>query len=300
MSLIFDVKRYAINDGPGIRVTIFFKGCPLSCTWCHNPESIEKTVEKLFTSSKCIGCNACVDACEQNACTLTNEGITTDFKDCLLCSKCAEVCPTGATEMSGKDYLVDEIMQVIKKETLMMDQSKGGVTFSGGEPLNHHELLIKLLDECEKEEIHRCIDTTGYTSEKKLLEVASKCEHFLYDLKVMDDKKHKKYTGVSNVQILKNLTLLSQTGADINIRIPLIKDVNDDIDNIKKTAEFIKTLQKPPIMVNLLPYHNIAQKKYEKLGRKEKFIKMEEPKSNHQKKIIKLFESYGIKAIIGG
>ena len=300
MNLVFDVKRYAINDGPGIRVTIFLKGCPLSCTWCHNPESIAKTVEKLFTSSKCIGCSACVDACEQNACTLTNKGIVTDYEACFLCGKCVEVCPTGATQMSGKQYQVNEIMEIIKKETLMMDQSDGGVTFSGGEPLSHHELLMSLLDECGKEEIHRCVDTTGYTTEKKLLEVASKCEHFLYDLKVMDDEKHKFHTLVSNVQILKNLQLLSTTDANINIRIPLIKDVNDDLENIKQTAEFIHTLKKPPILVNILPYHNIAKKKYEKLGRLERFVPMEEPQNELQKKIVEQFEFYGIKAIIGG
>ncbi|HIP45250.1 MAG TPA: hypothetical protein EYG93_07995 [Sulfurospirillum arcachonense] len=147
---------------------------------------------------------------------------------------------------------------------------------------------------------NRCIDTTGYTSEKELLEVASKSEHFLYDIKVMDDEKHKLHTGVGNKQILKNLQLLATTTVDINIRIPLIRGVNDDLENIKQTAEFINTLEKPPIMVNILPYHNIAQKKYEKLGRLEKFVKMEEPEQQIQQKIIKHFEFYGIKAIIGG
>ncbi len=300
MSLIFDVKRYAINDGPGIRITIFLKGCPLSCVWCHNPESIEKRVEKLFTSSKCIGCKACVENCENHACTLTKEGILTDTNACLLCGKCAEVCPTGATQMSGTKYPIEEIMSIIKKETLVMDQSEGGVTFSGGEPLFHHELLVKLLDECGKEEIHRCVDTTGFTSAKKLLEVASRCEHFLYDLKVMDDEKHKQYTGVSNTQILSNLQLLASTDVNINIRIPLIKGVNDDDENIHQTALFINTLHKKPLMVNILPYHSIAQKKYEKLGRIEKFIKMEEPDVACQKRVISLFESHGVKAMIGG
>ncbi|MDD3343970.1 MAG: glycyl-radical enzyme activating protein [Sulfurospirillaceae bacterium] len=300
MSLIFDVKRYAINDGPGIRVTIFLKGCPLSCVWCHNPESIEKTVEKLFTSSKCIGCNACVESCENHACTLTDQGILTDTNVCLLCEKCAEVCPTGATQMSGTQYQVDEIMDIIKKEITVMDQSEGGVTFSGGEPLFHHELLIQLLDACGKEEIHRCIDTTGFTTPQKLLEVASLCEHFLYDLKVMDDAKHKQYTGVSNAQILSNLQLLATTNVNINIRIPLISGVNDDDENIHQTAQFIKSLKKALVMVNILPYHNIAQKKYEKLGKISHFIKMEEPDKMRQKKIIELFNSYGIDAVIGG
>ena len=300
MSLIFDVKRYAINDGPGIRVTIFLKGCPLSCIWCHNPESMKKTVEKLYTNSKCIGCCACVDSCTQSACELTKDGIVTDFKKCFLCGECARVCPTGATEMSGKSYLVEEIMEIIKKETFLMDSSEGGVTFSGGEPLSHHELLLELLKECKKEDIHRCIDTTGYTTENKILEIAKNCEHFLYDLKIMDDEKHKRFTGVSNSQILKNLQLLSRLDVDINIRIPLIKGVNEDEENITKTAKFIKSLKKPPLLVNILPYHSIAQKKYEKLGRLHEFVKLEEPTKKEQQRVIDIFDSYGIKAIIGG
>lgn len=300
-SLVFDVKRYAINDGPGIRITIFLKGCPLSCTWCHNPESIKPTIEKLFTLNKCIRCRECVQACPTNACAFDiTEGIITDKEVCKLCGKCAEVCPTKATEMSGEVLLVDEIMQIIKKETLLMDQSDGGVTFSGGEPLMHHELLVSLLKECGKEDIHRCIDTTGFTSEKILLEVAQHCEHFLYDLKMMDDEKHKLYTSVSNKKILYNLKLLAKQNVRINIRIPLIKDVNDDDENIHKTAQFIKTLENTPAIINILPYHNIAQKKYEKLGSIERFVKLQEPEAIRQQEVLDIFKSYDLHAIIGG
>ena len=183
--LIFDIKRYAINDGPGIRVTIFFKGCALNCTWCHNPESIPVKQQKMYSSDKCIGSAECIKHCPNDALTLTPQGIVTDPDACEMCGKCAQVCPTKAIEMTGELMTVEQIMKEIKREVLLMDNSEGGVTFSGGEPLLHHKFLIQLLDECGKEGIHRCIDTSGYADKKVLLEVASKSEHFLYDLKIL-------------------------------------------------------------------------------------------------------------------
>ena len=159
--LIFDIKRYAINDGPGIRVVIFFKGCNLHCAWCHNPESISGRVEKMYSPSKCIRCGTCVAVCSEKAITLTNDGIITDRELCKLCGRCADVCPTKAIEMSGKAMSVSEIMDIIEKERVFFDQSGGGVTFSGGEPLVHSQLLIKILDECGQRGIHRTIDTAG-------------------------------------------------------------------------------------------------------------------------------------------
>ncbi len=270
-SLIFDIKRYAINDGPGIRITIFFKGCPLSCKWCHNPESISKDVQKLYTESKCIGSKECVKICEKKALILTPNGIVTDIDACNLCGKCAEVCPTKAIEMSGELMSVENIMKLIKSETLLMDQSDGGVTFSGGEPLMHSDFLIKLLEECGKEGIHRCIDTSGFANTKLLMEIAGKAEHFLYDLKMMDSEKHKKYTGVPNEKILENLKLLAETDVDINIRIPLIKGVNDDEENMQQSVAFIASLTGKKKLVNILPFHNIASKKYKKLAKQNIF-----------------------------
>ena len=150
-ALIFDIKRYAINDGPGIRVVVFFKGCNLQCAWCHNPEGISVGREKMYTPSKCIKCGTCVEVCPENAITLHSDGITTDTDLCTLCGQCADVCPTKAIEMSGKSMTVQEIMEIIEKERPFFEQSGGGVTFSGGESLLHSKMLIELLDECGKE-----------------------------------------------------------------------------------------------------------------------------------------------------
>lgn len=298
--LIFDVKRYAINDGPGIRITIFLKGCSLSCKWCHNPESKSRHTQKMYTESKCIGAQSCIEVCEEDALALTPQGIVTDYELCTLCGDCAEACPTKAIEMSGKEMTVNEVMTLIKRETHIMDQSEGGVTFSGGEPLLHHKFLIELLDKCKKEGIHTCVDTTGFADTNILLDVAKRTDYFLYDLKMMDSKLHKEYTGVPNEKIIENLKALASTGAEIDIRIPLISGVNDNDENIVNTAELVKSLPGKSKQVSVLPYHNIASKKYEKLGEVFDSSNMAEPSEQRQEEVIKIFKDYGIQAKIGG
>jgi len=299
-SLIFDIKRYAINDGPGIRVVIFFKGCNLHCSWCHNPESISSKVEKMYAPAKCIKCGSCVAACPEKAISMSPDGVITNPDLCKVCGKCADVCPTKAIEMSGRLMTVPEIMDIIEKERIFFDQSGGGVTFSGGEPLIHTKMLIELLDECRKRKIHTAVDTAGNVSIETILEVSKRTDLFLYDLKMMDSDLHKKWINSGNEMILQNLKAISEAGAQIIIRIPLIGGVNDSIENIEQTAKFISELVGDKKEVNLLPYHNIAQNKYMKLGKSDDFAKLMEPDKSVIAQAIIKFNEYGIKATIGG
>ena len=298
-SLIFDIKRYAINDGPGIRVVVFFKGCNLNCAWCHNPESISGKVEKMYALARCIRCGTCVEACPEKAITLTTDVIT-DPNLCKNCGNCADVCPTKAIEMSGKSMSVAEIMDIIEKERVFFDQSGGGVTFSGGEPLVHSKLLIELLDECGKRGIHRAVDTAGQVNTETILEVAKRTDLFLYDLKMMDPSAHQKWTNAGNDKILQNLEKIAATGAHIIIRIPLIGGVNDSEVNIEQTAKFIAGLAGNKKDVHLLPYHNIAQNKYIKLGKCDDFCQLQEPDKESLARATRKFADYGITASIGG
>lgn len=298
--LIFDVKKYAINDGPGIRLTVFFKGCNLSCQWCHNPESISLEVQKMYTASKCIGTIKCLDNCPNDALKMTSEGIVTDYNVCNLCGICADVCPTKAFELLGTKITIADLMKEIDNEAIFFDQSGGGVTFSGGEPLMHSAYLLDALKECGKRMYHRVVDTTAFANQNILLEVAEHTELFLIDLKVMDSKKHKEFTGVSNKKIHSNIKALAKTDCDLVFRIPLIKDVNDDENNIRKTAEFITSLELNKTEMNLLPYHKVAENKMVKLGISDDFIEFDEPSETRIQSIISIFKEYGIFAKVGG
>ena len=298
--LIFDIKKYAINDGPGIRLTVFFKGCNLSCQWCHNPESMSTQIQKMYTASKCIGAMSCVKNCPNDALELTEEGVITDFEACKLCGICADVCPSKAFEMLGTQMRVDAFMKTIDNEAIFFDQSGGGVTFSGGEPLLHAPFLLEMLKACGERYYHRVVDTSAFAKKETLLEVAKHTELFLIDLKHMDSAIHKKYTGIGNERILDNIEALAKEQCDIIFRVPLIKDVNTDGENIIKTANFIKGLPGNNRVVNLLPYHKIAEAKYQKLGAEERFISFDAPTEEELKVIISLFEQNGIKATVGG
>ncbi|MDX1284178.1 MAG: glycyl-radical enzyme activating protein [Draconibacterium sp.] len=298
--LIFDIKRYAINDGPGIRITIFLKGCPLKCKWCHNPESQSPATQKLYTEKNCIGAQDCIKVCPENALTLTPKGIVTDYSACTLCGLCAEACPTKAMEMSGVAYDVEELTGIIEKERVHIDQSGGGVTFSGGEPLMHPEFLLKMLKACGKSKLHRTVDTSGYAAPKTLLEIAEHTELFLYDVKHMNSTIHKKWTGVGNKLILENLKLLAETGANINVRIPFIKNINTDKKSITDIAQYISELPGKIPNINILPYHNIAVNKYNKLGCEYKEFDMAEPLEEEQNRAVSIFKTFGLEAEIGG
>jgi len=261
---VFDIKKYAIHDGPGIRTTVFFQGCPLSCWWCHNPESQTRQPVLMYRANRCVLCATCVETCPQSVISI-NEIAITDRTKCDVCGECAEACYHGAREVSGKDMTLREVLAEIERDVPFYDQSGGGVTFSGGEPLNQRKFLAELLRECKKREIQTVVDTSGYAAWEVINGIRDDVDLFLYDLKLMDDDRHKKFTGVSNELILNNLQRLAESGERIEIRIPLIPGVNDDAENLEQSAAFIAELSNIT-GVELMGYHDIAEAKYEALG----------------------------------
>jgi len=262
--MIFDIKKYAIHDGPGIRTTVFFQGCPLSCWWCHNPESQSRRPMLLYRANRCVLCGTCVEICPQNGISI-NGVATTDRAKCDVCGECAQVCYYGAREVSGREMSVAEVLAEIERDVPFYDQSGGGVTFSGGEPLLQRRFLAELLRECKGREIHTVVDTSGLAAWDVIYDIRDDVGLFLYDLKLMDNERHKQTTGVSNELILSNLKRLAESGSQIFVRIPLIPGINDDAENLAQSAAFIAAL--PNITgVELMGYHEIAAAKYEALG----------------------------------
>ena len=296
---IFDIKKYAIHDGPGIRTTVFFKGCPLSCWWCHNPESLSTATERLYRPERCIGCNQCLAACSNGAIEELEGQLHWTASACRYCRTCAKVCPAEAVEFVGQTMAVDEVIAEITKDTLFYDQSNGGVTISGGEPLMQPSFLMQLLDACGKLELHRTLDTSGHVDTRTLLEAATRVDLFLYDLKHMDPEKHYRYTGVANETILANLKHLSRQGAGIIIRLPVIPGINADEENIDRTGSFVASLC-GDIGISILPYHCAAEGKYRNLGLKNNVADVQRPSEDVIASVARHLESYNLEVKIGG
>jgi len=297
--VIFDIRKYSIHDGPGIRTTVFFKGCPLRCWWCHNPEGQDVEPELVYRKSRCIGCDECSKSCQREAISLVAQFISVNREKCVPCNNCCRVCPSDALSIAGKQMSVKEILEEIEKDRTFYEESRGGVTFSGGEPLMQPDFLNALLKECKERAIHTAVNTCGFAQYEIIDRIRDKVDLFLYDIKTMDNRKHRKYTGASNEQILKNLKKLAESGSSIVISFPIIPGINDDDKNVTRTAEFISSL--PNIQqVNLLPYHRAGIEKYKNLGKPYKLDKIQPPSNQRVKSVKEKMEAFGIRVGIGG
>ncbi len=290
---IYDIKTYAIHDGPGIRTTVFFKGCPLSCLWCHNPEGIDISPRLVWNARACINCGSCCDTCPEGALSQGPSGIVIDRDICTRCGACAAACPTSALELQGRVHTVPELAATLEKDLIFYDTSGGGVTFSGGEPLAQWQALCALLDACRQIEIHTAVDTSGYARWEVLERVAQKTDLFLYDLKLMDNARHKTVTGVSNKIILSNLEKLSHTGVPVIIRFPMIPNINDRDEDIRQMGAFISGL--PGIrQIDVLPYHDYHVSKYQKLGMTYKLKETRAPSKERLDRVRRLISGFGL------
>ncbi|MBN1316219.1 MAG: glycyl-radical enzyme activating protein [Anaerolineales bacterium] len=297
--MVFDIKKFSIHDGPGIRTTIFFKGCPLRCLWCHNPESQSPSWELLFRADRCMGCRACLETCTHGAISWDEEVPFTDGARCSLCGTCVENCYAEAREIVGKEMTVAQVMDQIERDVAFYDQSGGGVTFSGGEPLMQPHFLLALLRACRDKEIHTAVDTCGYAAWETIDAIREYVDLFLYDLKLLDEARHREFTGVSNTGILANLIALSKRGHNIVLRVPIIPGISDDPEIIGQIGAFAAALpQVHPI--DILPYHHTAQAKYARLGRTYAFPASRAPSPERMAELARVMQELDLKVNIGG
>jgi pyruvate formate lyase activating enzyme len=297
--IVFDIKKFSIHDGPGIRTTIFLKGCPLHCVWCHNPEGISPGSEIFFWEGRCIACQECVNHCSLQALSFDNGVRVLDKALCDRCGLCAEACPTGATEHIGKTMTVSEVLAEIEKDVAFYDQSGGGVTFSGGEPLFQPDFLEALLVASKEHDIHTTVDTSGCVSPDRFYKILGNVDLFLYDLKLMDEDRHIRSTGVSNQLILNNLKELVLAGKPVIVRIPVIPGINDDDENLAQTGAFLASLEQVR-QVDILPYHRTATDKYRRLDSDYALQGIEPPSGAAMSDVARKLESFGLTVKIGG
>lgn len=297
--MIFNIMKYSIHDGPGIRTTAFLKGCPLDCPWCHNPEGQKYGQELMFRPDRCVGCGQCLEVCSHGAVT-QSKGIFSYLRNqCRACGECAKVCHTGGRELVAKTMSVSEVMAEIEKDLIFYDESGGGVTFSGGEALLQPDFVLEILKECHNKEIHTAIETCGFVKPDSLKMISPYVDLFLYDLKLMNSRKHQAVTGVSNELILANLRWLAENHPQVIVRVAIIPGINDDEDNLQQLGEFVASLKRVKV-IHCLPYHKAGVDKYERLGLEYRLPDLQSPDNERMVQIAQKLEQFGLKVKIGG
>ena len=296
---VFNIQRCSVHDGPGLRTTVFLKGCPLCCDWCHNPEGLSREPEVAITGRRCIGCGECAEVCPEAREGRAARGPDWDDGTCRTCGACAEVCPGQARELIGEPRAVAELVAEVERDRAFFEASGGGVTFSGGEPLCHPTFLAACLEACRELGLHTAVDTSGFAPKRVAREIAGLTDVLLYDLKHMDPDEHRRHTGRDNRMILDNLRELSASGNDIWIRLPLIPGFNDGPDNLDATAEFVASLAgRHPVFV--LPYHATGVDKYRRLGAVKPEADYRTPTDDEICAAVERLRSHGLDAHNGG
>lgn len=287
---ICDIKRYTIQDGPGIRSTVFFKGCPLHCLWCSNPESIAVLPELAYNREKCLFCGECQNQCGQDALSMSGSSLVHQKDLCKRCQKCAEVCYSKALCFAGKLYTLSQLILLLEKDNAFYQRSKGGVTLSGGEPLLQADFVIDLLKELKNKGIHTAIVTTGFGETKALKQILKIVDLVLFDIKHSDPDIHKKLTGKDNKLILKHLEMISKEGVPLYISVPLIPGINDDEKNLSGTAAIINNLSNVE-RIRMIPYHRLGASKYEQLSRPYSLEALHQYQKETMDSIVQIFKN---------
>jgi len=297
--IIFDIKKFAIHDGPGLRTTVFFKGCPLACWACHNPEGKEKRKNLFVREERCTLCGDCLEVCEPGSISLDGGKLQVNRSTCTSCGLCIEKCLPGALVIAGREVSVQEVLEEIERDVVFYDQSGGGVTFSGGEPLSQPDFLLDLMHECKERDISIVVDTSGFAPLDLVESVAELADLFLFDFKLVDGKRHEDFTGSSNEGILENLTWLSENGPPMVIRVPLFSGINDDEENISALGKFVAGLPKKHT-VDLLPYHNTGIDKYRRLDHPYKMGDALPPSDAEIEAVVRSLRTFGLTVLVRG